>query len=370
MIDPKLGFPLSWRSPPTPLKVVLAHQPISLILSDYTPRYASHRRGGRATPLKDDEDWSSALLVPSKNSITIPDFEFEPVIPMPPFVFAASKTALITGGASGIGLAVAKKCLGHGMKILIVDNDDDFLASARRSLGEDKVLTAKADVSRLENWAHLKKRVDSDFQDILTNLARPHRLPRPQRWDPAFFRVGRPLDLSNNLQRNLFGVINGIATFKSAVSSSSSPSSSTAIVITGSKQGITNPPGNPAYNASKSAVKTFAEHLSYDLRDSSSNTSVFFLLPGWTFTSLGRSEEERTWAEKPAAAWTPEQVADYLEAKMAKDEFYVMCPDNEVTEAMDAKRMLWAAEDVVQRRPALSRWRKEYEEEFEAWVRS
>lgn len=105
-----------------------------------------------------------ALLVPSKNSITIPDFEFEPVIPMPPFVFAASKTALITGGASGIGLAVAKKCLGHGMKILIVDNDDDFLASARRSLGEDKVLTAKADVSRLENWAHLKKRVDSDFQ--------------------------------------------------------------------------------------------------------------------------------------------------------------------------------------------------------------
>lgn len=105
-----------------------------------------------------------ALLVPSKNSITISDFEFEPVIPMPPFVFAASKTALITGGASGIGLAVAKKCLGHGMKVLIVDNDDGFLASAQRSLGEDKVLTAKADVSSLEDWAHLKKRVDSDFQ--------------------------------------------------------------------------------------------------------------------------------------------------------------------------------------------------------------
>lgn len=105
-----------------------------------------------------------ALHVSSKNPIIDPDFDSEPVIPMPPFVFAASKTALITGGASGIGLAVAKKCLGHGMKVLIVDNDDGSLASARRSLGEDKVLTAKADVSSLEDWAHLKKRVDSDFQ--------------------------------------------------------------------------------------------------------------------------------------------------------------------------------------------------------------
>ncbi|KAK1471569.1 oxidoreductase [Colletotrichum cuscutae] len=186
---------------------------------------------------------------------------------MPPFVFTASKTALITGGASGIGLAVAKKCLVHGMKVLIVDKNDGFLASAQRSLGEDKVSTAKADVSSLRDWAHLKKRVDSDFQD----------------------RIFASLD---------------------------------------------------------SAVKTIAEHLSYDLRDSSPNTSVF--------------------PEKPAAAWTPEQVADYLEAKMAKDEFYVICPDNEVTEEMDAKRVLWAVEDVVQRRSALSRWRKEYKEGFEA----
>src|ERR1700760_3985247 len=57
-----------------------------------------------------------------------------------------------------------------------------------------------------------------------------------------------------------------------------------AIVITGSKQGITNPPGNAAYNASKAAVKTLAEHLSYDLKDT--KTSVHLLVPGWTFTGL------------------------------------------------------------------------------------
>ncbi len=58
----------------------------------------------------------------------------------------------------------------------------------------------------------------------------------------------------------------------------------TAIVITGSKQGITNPPGNPAYNASKAAVKTLAEHLSWDLRETT--TSVHLLVPGWTFTGM------------------------------------------------------------------------------------
>ncbi|KAK1672780.1 hypothetical protein BDP55DRAFT_695806 [Colletotrichum godetiae] len=275
---------------------------------------------------------------------------------MSPFVFAASKTALITGGASGIGLAVAKKCLGHGMKVLIVDNNDDFLASARRSLGED-VLTSKADVSSLEDWAHLKKRVDSDFKGRIDFLFLNAGIQPSSSWDD-------PSTFHTIFNINLFGVLNGLATFTPAVSSSTSPS---AIVITGSKQGITNPPGNPAYNASKSAVKTIAEHLSYDLRDSS--TGVFLLVPGWTFTSLGRSEEERA-GEKPAAAWTPEQVAEYLEAQMAKDEFYVICPDNEVTEEMDAKRMLWAAQDVVLRRPALSRWREGFKESFEGWARS
>ncbi|EXF74641.1 short-chain dehydrogenase/reductase [Colletotrichum fioriniae PJ7] len=247
---------------------------------------------------------------------------------MPPFTFAASKTALITGGASGIGLA--KKCLGHGMKVLIVDNNDGFLASAR---GRIDFLFLNAGIQPSSAWD-----------------------------DPSAFQ--------NIFNVNFYGVMNGITTFKSVVSSLSSFSSAAAIVITGSKQGITNPPGNPAYSASKFAVRTIAEHLSYDLRDSSPSTSVFLLVPGWTVTSLRRSEEERTSAEKPAAPWTPEQVADYLEAKVVIDEFYVICPDNEVTEEMDAKRMLWAAEDVVQRRPALSRWREEYKGGFEAWVRS
>ena len=85
------------------------------------------------------------------------------------------------------------------------------------------------------------------------------------------------------LETNLFGVINGINAFLPVVQEAAK-SRPTSIVITGSKQGITNPPGNPAYNASKAAVKTLAEHLSYDLRDT--KTSVHLLVPGWTFTGM------------------------------------------------------------------------------------
>lgn len=162
---------------------------------------------------------------------------------------------------------------------------------------------------------------------------------------------------------NFFGVINGISAFLPTVKAT--PGS--AIVVTGSKQGITNPPGNPAYNASKSAVKTVTEHLSFDLR--ADDTSVHLLVPGWTFTGLGGGGNG-SGREKPAAAWTSEQVADYLEEKMAKDEFYIICPDNEVTEEMDVKRMTWASKELIERRPPLGRWRDEVKEEYSRWSQS
>ncbi|EON68616.1 hypothetical protein W97_07874 [Coniosporium apollinis CBS 100218] len=161
---------------------------------------------------------------------------------------------------------------------------------------------------------------------------------------------------------NLFGVINGLNTFIPVIRSQDKPS---AIVITGSKQGITNPPGNPAYNASKSAVKTLAEHLSYDMRGT--NTSVHLLVPGWTFTGLSGGHPGSS-KEKPAGAWAPSQVAEYLYKKMEEGKFYVMCPDNDVTEEKDKKRMLWSVGDIVNERLPLSRWREEYKEEAERWM--
>ncbi|KAM3550932.1 hypothetical protein ARSEF4850_008106 [Beauveria asiatica] len=160
-------------------------------------------------------------------------------------------------------------------------------------------------------------------------------------------------------ETNLFGVIHGVNTFLPVVQEASK-TKRTAIVITGSKQGITNPPANPAYNASKSAVKTLAEHLSWHLRETA--TSVHLLVPGWTFTGMTGGGQTK---EKPAGAWAPEQVADFLYHKMEKSKFHVICPDNDVSEETDKKRMLWGVGDIVHGRPPLSRWRDEWKQEAE-----
>ena len=72
--------------------------------------------------------------------------------------------------------------------------------------------------------------------------------------------------------------------------------------------------------------------------------------------------------EKPAGAWAPEQVADYLEQRMGEGVFYVICPDNDTSAEKDRKRMLWSVGDIINERPPLSRWREEWKEEAEEWM--
>lgn len=81
----------------------------------------------------------------------------------PTSVFAANNTALITGGASGIGLAVAQLCLKHSMRVAIADWNTDTLAKAEEILGQGKVDTYQTDVSKPEAWAKLKSSVLEKF---------------------------------------------------------------------------------------------------------------------------------------------------------------------------------------------------------------
>lgn len=163
---------------------------------------------------------------------------------------------------------------------------------------------------------------------------------------------------------NIMGVVNGISTFLPLVKQNASSGNPSSIVITGSKQGITNPPGNPAYNASKAAVKSLAEHLSWDVRGEE-NLSVHLLVPGWTFTGMTGG---RSGAEKPSGAWWPEQVVDYLEKKMREGQFWVLCPDNDVSEVLDKKRITWGAGDMLQGRPPLSRWREDWKDKSQEGI--
>jgi NAD(P)-dependent dehydrogenase (short-subunit alcohol dehydrogenase family) len=186
-------------------------------------------------------------------------------------VFRPSAHALITGGASGVGYAVAQLCLKHSMRVSIIDSNQSSLDMARKNLSGD-VTCIKADVSSRSDWTSIRQQVGTDVDLLMLNAG----IGGKGTWgDGDYF--------DKILATNLGGVVNGLNAYVPLFKERAGKEAS-AIVITGSKQGITNPPGNPAYNASKAAVKTLAEHLSYDLKDSS--VEVHLLVPGWTFTGL------------------------------------------------------------------------------------
>ena len=137
------------------------------------------------------------------------------------------------------------------------------------------------------------------------------------------------------------------------------------VINTGSKQGITTPPGDPAYNVAKAGVKAFTEALQHDLRNREGcKITAHLLIPGFVFTELTRAGRP----EKPAGAWTPEQTVDFMLESLEAGDFYILCPDNDVPRELDERRILWAAGDIVENRPPLSRWHPDYGEAFKAFV--
>ena len=97
--------------------------------------------------------------------------------------------------------------------------------------------------------------------------------------------------------------------------------------------------------------------------------TAHLLIPGFTYTGLTDADT------KPAAAWTAEQVVDfmldalgrgdfYMVEGLERGDFYILCPDNDVDRATDEKRMAWAMGDVIANRPALSRWHPDHAEAF------
>jgi NAD(P)-dependent dehydrogenase (short-subunit alcohol dehydrogenase family) len=151
---------------------------------------------------------------------------------------------------------------------------------------------------------------------------------------------------------NLWGPIHGVRAFLPAMLASTEAG---VIVNVGSKQGITNPPGHPVYNMTKAALEAYTEALEHELRSSPDNAgrrvTAHLLIPGWTTTG--------TQEHKPGA-WLPEQVVDAMLSGIARGDFYIICPDGEVTAEMDKKRILWAAGDMTENRPPLSRWHPDY----------
>jgi NAD(P)-dependent dehydrogenase (short-subunit alcohol dehydrogenase family) len=282
---------------------------------------------------------------------------------MPHPALSPNHVAVITGGASGIGLAAAMRFAHLGMKVCIADVGADRLADAAARLsraspgGAANIMAKAVDVSHLEEVRALQAAVQEQFggADVLMNNAGIQ---------PGSEMFGPPQNWQRILDVNLWGVIWGSQVFAPSMIARDRPG---LIINTGSKQGITTPPGDPAYNVSKAGVKAFTEALAHELRNTAGGRiSAHLFIPGFVFTGLtakGRSE-------KPAAAWTPEQTVDFMIERVEAGDFYILCPDNDVPRSLDERRILWAAGDIVENRPALSRWHPDYAEAFAAFVKS
>ena len=273
---------------------------------------------------------------------------------------APGRVAVVTGGASGIGLAAAKRYHGLGMKVAVADLDDSDLARAAKEISSDggaEVLTVVIDVSRKEDVERLKAKVYDTFGEVAVLMN-----------NAGTGKGGGPFENYEGWQRvigtNLWGVINGVQVFTPAMIAQGTDA---AIVNTGSKQGITTPPGDTAYNVSKAGVKVVTEGLQHVLRNTPGcKVSAHLLVPGWVHTGL----TARQGAEKPDGAWWPDQAIDMLLERMGAGDFYILCPDNEVTSEIDAKRIAWAARDITENRPPLSRWHRDYKDAFAAFLKA
>ncbi len=252
--------------------------------------------------------------------------------------------AVITGAASGIGLATAKLFASKGMRIVMADMSTDLDAAAASVEGE--TLAFPTDVSAPDAGNALADATFSTFgrTDVLMNN------------DAARVSGGADESLASwhhTMAVNFWGAVHGERAFLPRMISQNTPA---AIVNTGSKQGITNPPGNTIYNITKSALKTYSEQLQHTLRNTDGcKVNAHLLVPGWTTTGNSQANP---------GAWLPAQVGEQLAEGIEAGDFYIICPDNEVTTEMDNKRILWSAADITENRPPLSRWHKDWQDKF------
>ncbi len=248
------------------------------------------------------------------------------------------RVAVVTGAASGIGNAMARRFAGEGMKVVLADVEKTALARAEaelRSTGAT-VLAVRTNVAEPADVEALARRTLDAFGAVHVLCNNAGVVAGGLLWERSL------ADWQWVLGVNLWGVIHGLRVFVPIMLGQDADAH---IVNTASMAGLISGPFNALYNVSKHGVVTLSESLHHELTLVGARVRVSVLCPGWINTRIFDAERNRpahlrSAPERPptdqeqmmeaaakqllAAGLDPDRVADLVVAAIRDQRFYVL----------------------------------------------
>jgi NAD(P)-dependent dehydrogenase (short-subunit alcohol dehydrogenase family) len=259
----------------------------------------------------------------------------------------AGKVAVVTGGASGIGRALAGRLVATGMRVIIADVEPAALAAAAAATGAAGILT---DVTSPESVQALAEEVRRRYGGVQLFCSNAGVGSAARIADMA------PADWSWLLGVNLWGAIHGIRSFLPLLTANAGGGD---LIFTASEVGFRVSAGLGGYCVSKFAVVALAETLALELREARSGVTVTLLCPGPVRTRLGTSQRNRPPAlagggladsdleATPAGQslrWIePEAAVDALLQGLERGDFYVFTHPEMATLVLERHARIAAA---------------------------
>jgi NAD(P)-dependent dehydrogenase (short-subunit alcohol dehydrogenase family) len=223
------------------------------------------------------------------------------------------KVAVVTGAASGIGRALAMRCVREGMKVVLADIETAALAEAERELGggDTDILAVKTDVSRANEVEALAHKALDRFGAVHLLFNNAGVIKGGVLWEHSL------ADWEWIINVNLWGVIHGVRTF---VPLMLAQDVACHIVNTASIAGLIAPPNQGVYNVTKHGVVALTETLYRELAERDAKLKVSVLCPSHVRTRIYDAERNQppVYRDEGAAGPMPQQKLEAIWSEVAE----------------------------------------------------